>query len=77
MQGFGTYIRSQREALAETSKNFSVRKVAKAIDVEPAFLSKVEREVVAPPVRSQSNSFGGSTWRGSGCTARHGRQGIL
>jgi len=49
MQGFGTYIRSQREALAETSKNFSVRKVAKAIDVEPAFLSKVEREVVAPP----------------------------
>ena len=49
MQGFGTYIRSQREALAETSKDFSVRKVAKAIGVEPAFLSKVEREVVSPP----------------------------
>ena len=49
MQGFGTYISSQRAALAETSKDFSVRKVAKAIDVEPAFLSKVEREVVAPP----------------------------
>jgi transcriptional regulator with XRE-family HTH domain len=49
MQGFGTYVRSQREALAETSKDFSVRKVAKAIGVEPAFLSKVEREVVSPP----------------------------
>ena len=49
MKGFGTYIRTQREALAETSKDFSLRKIAKVIGVEPAFLSKVEREIVAPP----------------------------
>ena len=47
--GFGTYIRGRREALGEANKDFSVRKVAKVIGVEPAFLSKVEREVVAPP----------------------------
>ena len=47
--GFGTYIRAQREALGEANKDFSVRKVAKVIGVEPAFLSKVEREIVAPP----------------------------
>ena len=47
--GFGTYIRGRREALGEANKDFSVRKVAKVIGVEPAFLSKVEREIVAPP----------------------------
>ena len=46
---FGTYIRGRREALGEASKDFSVRKIAKVIGVEPAFLSKVEREIVAPP----------------------------
>ena len=47
--GFGTYIRGRRESLGEANKDFSVRKVAKVIGVEPAFLSKVEREIVAPP----------------------------
>ena len=49
MLGFGTYIRAQRERLSEDSKDFSVRKVAMKIGVEPAFLSKVEREIVSPP----------------------------
>jgi transcriptional regulator with XRE-family HTH domain len=49
MRGFGTYIRKRRETLAENSKDFSLRKISKVIGVEPAFLSKVEREVVAPP----------------------------
>ena len=49
VMGFGTYIRGRREALGEANKDFSVRKVAKVIGVEPAFLSKVEREIVAPP----------------------------
>ena len=49
MRGFGTYIRTKRETLAENSKDFSLRKISKVIGVEPAFLSKVEREVVAPP----------------------------
>ena len=49
MQGFGTYVRAHRERLSKDSKDFSVRKVAMKIGVEPAFLSKVEREVVPPP----------------------------
>ena len=49
MNGFGTHIRSLRERLSEDSKEYSVRKVAMRIGVEPAFLSKVEREVVPPP----------------------------
>jgi len=46
---FGNHIRSLRESLSQESKDYSVRKVAKKIGVEPAFLSKVEREVVPPP----------------------------
>ncbi len=49
MTGFGTFIRAQRERLSEDSKDFSVRKVATKIGVEPAYLSKVEREIVSPP----------------------------
>ena len=49
MNRFGTHIRSLREVLSKDSKEFSVRKVAMRIGVEPAFLSKVEREVVPPP----------------------------
>lgn len=46
---FGTYIRQRREALKETDKRYSVRQVAQRIGVEPAYLSKIEREDVAPP----------------------------
>ena len=49
MRGFGVYIRAKRERLAEKSKDFSLRKIATKIGVEPAFLSKVEREIVSPP----------------------------
>lgn len=49
IMGFGNYIRTQREALGKTNKDFSGRKIAKVIGVEPAFLSKVEREIVPPP----------------------------
>jgi HTH-type transcriptional regulator, competence development regulator len=47
--GFGNYIRTRRETLREGSREFSVRKVAAAIGVQPSYLSKVEREEVAPP----------------------------
>jgi transcriptional regulator with XRE-family HTH domain len=43
MVGFGDYIRKAREALAETDPRFSLRQVAQRIEVEPAYLSKVER----------------------------------
>ncbi len=49
MNGFGKHIRSLREDLSKDSKEYSVRRVAMRIKVEPAFLSKVEREVVPPP----------------------------
>ena len=49
MKRFGSYIRERREFLSNRSKEYSVRKVAEKIDVEPAFLSKVERDIVPPP----------------------------
>ena len=49
MKRFGSYIRDCREALNNESKKYSVRKVAEKIGVEPAFLSKVERDIVPPP----------------------------
>jgi transcriptional regulator with XRE-family HTH domain len=46
---FGKFIRDRRERLRETDRSFSVRQVAQRIGVEPAYLSKIEREEVAPP----------------------------
>lgn len=46
---FGQYIRERREVLRTTDRRFSVRQVAQRIGVEPAYLSKIEREDVAPP----------------------------
>lgn len=41
---FGPYIRAAREARATT-----LRGLARQIDVEPAYLSKIEREIFPPP----------------------------
>lgn len=49
MTGFGDYIRTARSARAEQDPRFSLRQVAQRIGVEPAYLSKVERGLVAPP----------------------------
>ena len=49
MKRFGSYIRKRRESLNIKEEGFSVRKVAEKIGVEPAFLSKVERDIVSPP----------------------------
>ena len=49
MTHFGDYVRACRERLRETDPRFSVRQVAARIEVEPAYLSKVERGEVAPP----------------------------
>ena len=54
---FGNYIKTKRETLAQDSKSFSLRKVAMAIDVEPSFLSKVERDLVAPPSEAKIRSL--------------------
>lgn len=41
---FGPHIRETREA-----KGFGLRELARLIEVEPAYLSKIEREIFAPP----------------------------
>ncbi|MFN0178398.1 MAG: helix-turn-helix domain-containing protein [Gemmatimonadales bacterium] len=46
---FGSYVRDRRERLRRDDPQFSVRQVAARIGVEPSFLSKVERDEVAPP----------------------------
>ena len=46
---FGSFIRTARERRLAHDSRFSLRQVAQRIDVEPAYLSKVEREEVAPP----------------------------
>jgi transcriptional regulator with XRE-family HTH domain len=49
MKHFGKYIRASRERLRTADPRYSVRQVAQRIEVEPAYLSKVERGEVAPP----------------------------
>lgn len=46
---FGKYVREVRERRRSEDRAFSVRQVAQRIGVEPAYLSKIEREQVAPP----------------------------
>lgn len=46
---FGEYVRKCREAKREKSPEFSLRKLATRIGVEPSYLSKVERGQEAPP----------------------------
>ena len=49
MNSFGSYLRRQREALRLTDRAYSVRQVAKRVGIEPAYLSKIERDEVPPP----------------------------
>lgn len=49
MESFGSYVRTRREALNAEDKSMSLRQVALRIGVEPAFLSKIERDVAPPP----------------------------
>ncbi len=46
---FGNHIRQLREALRKEDKSFSLRQVANRIGIEPAYLSKIERNVFPPP----------------------------
>ena len=47
--GFGAYVREKRERLKQGDANFSLRRVADRVGIEPAYLSKIEREEFAPP----------------------------
>lgn len=46
---FGSYIRERRTELQSESPDYSVRRLAKRIGVEPSYLSKVERDETPPP----------------------------
>ena len=46
---FGTHLRQAREALQAGDKSYSLRQVAQRVGIEPAYLSKIERGVFAPP----------------------------
>lgn len=46
---FGTYLRDRREAKRKTDRAYSLRQVADRIGVQASYLSKVERDDVAPP----------------------------
>jgi transcriptional regulator with XRE-family HTH domain len=46
---FGNYVRRQRLVLLVQDPAYSLRRVARAIKIEPSFLSKVERGVAPPP----------------------------
>lgn len=48
-RSFGEYARATREKLRRESPDFSVRRLAQAIGVQPSYVSKVERCEVAPP----------------------------
>ena len=49
MKKFGTFVRQRRESLRLEDPRFSVRQLAARIGVEPSYLSKIERELEAPP----------------------------
>ncbi len=49
MNAFGEHVRQKRLQLQESDPQFSLRKVAAAIDVEPSYLSKIERGEQSPP----------------------------
>lgn len=46
---FGTHLRTLRQARAETDPGFSLRRLARRCGVTPSYLSRLERDEVAPP----------------------------
>jgi transcriptional regulator with XRE-family HTH domain len=53
MKVFGDYIRKRREELRAVDGEFSVRKVAARLGVQPSYLSKIERGEQAPPTEAK------------------------
>jgi len=49
MTHFGARTRQLRELLRKNDRRYSLRQVAHRVGVEPAYLSKIERGVTAPP----------------------------
>ncbi len=48
-QSFGQFLRECRQAKAVADRSFSVRQLASRVDIEPSYLSKIERDEQSPP----------------------------
>jgi transcriptional regulator with XRE-family HTH domain len=59
MKVFGEYIRKRREELRAKDREFSVRRVAARLGVQPSYLSKVERGEQAPPTEEKIAALAG------------------
>jgi transcriptional regulator with XRE-family HTH domain len=46
---FGGYVRKRREELLKQSRDFTVRKLAAKLNIQPSYISKVELGQVPPP----------------------------
>lgn len=46
---FGTFVRERRVKLREGDATYSLRQVAERVGIEPAYLSKIERDEFSPP----------------------------
>lgn len=46
---FGTLVRETREAAQAESREFSLRKTAQRVGIQPSYLSKIERGDLPPP----------------------------
>jgi transcriptional regulator with XRE-family HTH domain len=46
---FGQFLRDCRVAKSDTAPEFSLRKVAERVGIEPSYLSKIERDEQPPP----------------------------
>ena len=73
---FGSYVRTTREALRCQDRTFSLRQVAMRIEVEPAYLSKIERDRVPPPSENTVRRLAQETECRSGLAAGDGRQSV-
>jgi HTH-type transcriptional regulator, competence development regulator len=49
MNGFGDFVRRQREEKRQKDSRYSLRQVADRIGIQPSYLSEVERGQTAPP----------------------------
>lgn len=48
MNKFGQFLRNLRESYGENNSNYSLRKVAGRLEIEPSYLSKIERDLENP-----------------------------
>jgi len=49
METLGQYIRKHRELLRQSDRSYSLRQVAERVGIKPTYLSKIERDDLAPP----------------------------